>query len=47
MKLIFLDTDKNQCFLQVNFNTLGIQSFLQGDTIITDGYDQAFSKYSK
>ena len=25
MKLIFLQTDKHQCFLQVNFNTLGIK----------------------
>ena len=23
------------------------QRFLQGDTVITDGHDQAFSKYSK
>ena len=39
----FLHTDKHQCFVQVNFNKhFGHQSFLQGDTIITDGYDQAF-----
>ena len=47
----FLYADKHQSFLQVDFNTLGfkvlLQSFLQGDTIIIDGYDQALSKYSK
>ena len=43
----FLDADKHQSFLQVDFNTLGKQSFLQDDTIIIDGYDQAFSNYSK
>ena len=29
------------------FQHFGYHSFLQGDTIITDGHDQAFSKYSK
>ena len=29
------------------FQHFGRQSFLQGDTIIIDGHDQAFSKYSK
>ena len=29
------------------FQHCGHQSFLQGDTIIIDGHDQAFSKYSK
>ena len=43
----FLDADKDQSFLQVDFNTLGKQSFLQDDTIIIDGHDQAFSNYSK
>ena len=43
----FLDADKHQSFLQVDFNTLGKQSFLQDDTIIIDGHDQAFSNYSK
>ena len=45
----FLNADKHQSFLQVDFNTLGIghQSFLQGDAIIIDGHDQAFTKYSK
>ena len=33
--------------LQVDFNTLGIKDAYKGDTIITAGYDQAFSKYSK
>ena len=39
----FLHANKHQSFL--NFNT-GHQSVLQGDTIIIDGHDQAFSKYS-
>ena len=43
----FLDADKHQSFLQVDFNTLGKQSFLQDDSIIIDGHDQAFSNYSK
>ena len=38
---------KHQVFLQVDFNTLDIKHFLQGDTIIIDGHNQAFSKYSK
>ena len=44
-----LDADKHQSFLQVDFNILGSghQIFLQDDTIIIDGYDQALSKYSK
>ena len=29
------------------FQHIGNQSFLPGDTIIIDGYDQAFSKYLK
>ena len=40
MKLIFLHANKHQNFLQVDFNT-------SGDTIIIDGQDQAFSKYSR
>ena len=49
----FLHTDKYQSGLQVDFNTLGTkehfgnQSWLQGDTIIIDKYDEAFSSYSK
>ena len=42
----FLHSDKHQSFLQVDFNALGIKSFLQSDTII-DRHDQAFSEYSK
>ena len=42
----FLHSDKHQSFLQVDFNTLSIKSFLQSDTII-DRHDQAFSEYSK
>ena len=41
----FLLADKHQSILQVCFNT-GYQSFILGDTIISDGQDQAFSKYS-
>ena len=40
----FLHADKHQSFLQVDFNTLGMSNFLQGDTIIINGHDQAFSK---
>ena len=29
------------------FQHFGHESFLQGDIIITNGYDQAFSKYSE
>ena len=48
----FLYADKHQSFLQVDFNILGIilgniSSLLQRGTIIIDGHDQAFSKYSK
>ena len=42
----FLHVDKHLSFVQVDFNT-GYQSFLQGDIIIIDGHDQAFSEYSK
>ena len=42
----FLHADKHQGFLQVDFKT-AYQRCLQGDTIITAGYDQAFAKYSK
>ena len=37
MKLIFLHADKHQSLPQVKFNTLGIKSFIQGDTIIIEG----------
>ena len=43
----FLHADKHQSFLQVDFKILGIKFFLQAGTIIIDGLDQAFSKYSK
>ena len=43
----FLHADTHQCFLQVDFNTVGIKVSLQVDTIIIDGHDQAFSKCSK
>ena len=42
----FLHVNK-QSFLQVDFNTLGIKVCHKGNTIIIDGYDQAFLKYSK
>ena len=42
----FLHADKHESFLQVDCNSLGI-SFLQGDAIITDRDDQAFSYISK
>ena len=42
-----LYADKHQSFLLVDFNTLDIICFLQGDTIIIDTHNQAFSKYSK
>ena len=45
-KVDFLHADKHRSFLQNNFKTSGI-SFLEGDTIIIDGHDQAFSNYSK
>ena len=32
---------------EVDFQQFGHQCFLQGDTIIIDGHNQAFSKYSK
>ena len=37
MKLIFLHADKHQSLPLVKFNTLGIKSFIQGDTIIIEG----------
>ena len=37
MKLIFLHADKHQSLPLVNFNTLGIKSFILGDTIIIEG----------
>ena len=41
----FLHADKHQNFLQVDFNTLVNKvSYKQGDIIIIDGHDQAFSK---
>ena len=55
----FLQADKNESLLQMNNMQINInfliswfqdfrpQSLLQGDTIIIDGHDQAFSKYSK
>ena len=42
----FLHADK-QSFLQVDFDIFRQQSFLQSDTILIDGHDQAFSKCSK
>ena len=39
----FLRADKHQSW----FQHFGHQIFLQVDTIIIDGHDQAFSKYSK
>ena len=43
----FLHADKYQSFLQVDFNFLDIKVPAGCDTIIIDGHDQAFSKYSK
>ena len=45
-KVDILHANKHQSFLQVDFNTEH-KSFLHDDTIVIDGYDQAFSKYSK
>ena len=42
----FFHADKHKSFLRVDFNT-GHQTFLQGDTIITDGHNQALLKCSK
>ena len=42
-KVDFLQADKHQSW----FWHFGHQSFVQGDTIIVDGHDQAFSNYSK
>ena len=39
----FLQADKYQSFLQVDFNTLGINVSYK----VIDGHDQALSKYSK
>ena len=44
-KVIFLHTDN--FFPTSQFQHFGHQSLLQGDTIIIDCHDQAFSKYSK
>ena len=41
----FLHEDKHQSFLQVDFNILNINSFLQGDPLVIDRHDQAFLKY--
>ena len=35
----FVHADKHQSSLQVDFNTLRINIFLQEDTIIINGYD--------
>ena len=43
----FLHADKHQSFLKVYFNTLGIRFSYKVDIIIINGYDQAFSNYSK
>ena len=45
-EVYFLHADKHQSFLKV-VSTFEHQSFLPGYVIITDGCDQAFSKYSK
>ena len=44
-KVDFLDADKHQKFPTVWFQHFGHCNFLQGDLIIIDEYDQAFSKY--
>ena len=45
----FLLVDNLQSFIQVDFGItfrhFGHHIFLQDDTIINDGHDQAFSKY--
>ena len=41
------DEVENQSFLQVDFNTFGIKDAYKLILLITAGYDQAFSKYSK
>ena len=44
----FLHVDKHQSKFPTSwFQHFGHQSFLQGDTIIIDGHDQTFLKYSK
>ena len=43
----FLHADKHQSFLKVYFNTLGMRFSYKVDIIIINGYDQAFSNYSK
>ena len=43
----FLNEDKHQSFLKVDFNTLGIKVSNKVDMIIINGHDQAFSNYSK
>ena len=45
-EVYFLHVDKHQSFLQVDFNT-SVSIILLVDITIIDGYDQAFSKYSK
>ena len=48
-KVDFLHTDKHQSGLEVDswLQHFRHQSFQQGDTIIIDEHDEAFSKYSK
>ena len=43
----FLHADKHQSFLKVYFNTLDIKVSYKADIIINNGFDQAFSNYSK
>ena len=43
----FLHADKHQSFPKVYFNSLGIKVSYKVDIIIINGYDQAFSNYSK
>ena len=43
----FLHVDKDQNFLKVNFNTLGIKVSYKVDIIIITGHDQAVSNFSK
>ena len=42
----FLNADKMKVSHKL-ISTFGHQSFLQGDSFIIDGHDQAFSQYSK
>ena len=43
----FLHADKTSKLLASCFQHFEHHIFLQGNTVIIDGYDQAFSKYSK